>query len=266
MGTKNDILLSTPDAMSTARPTRRSALSGYQSISEGTAAAAADDDDDDVDDAEERRREEVHLEFVVRCDSSSDDPDDPHPALSRRALLASWIVASSSALLVALLLIRWYADSADSAKTTTPGVVDGPSPLRLPCEIHVDGGGFRMIQTSLGDPGAHWSGVPCARSRRRRASSAATEEEEAGAPPDGEQQRPSAMIDVDFDVRAFPDRPPILGFGGAFTEATALNFWSLNERGRETALELLFGESGLGYRYVFVGGVLRAYYFLQGRF
>ena len=245
--------------MSTARPITNH---GYQSITEGTAAAAAaDDDDDDADDAEDRRREEVHMEFVVRGDSSSED--DPPPALSRRALLASWIVASSSALLVALLLMRWYADSADSTKTTTPGgVVDGPPPLNRPCEIHVDGGGFRMIQTSLGDPGAHWSGVPCARSRRRRASSsAATEEEEAGAPPDGERQRPSAVIDVDFDVRAFPDRPPILGFGGAFTEATALNFWSLNERGRETALELLFGESGLGYRYVFVGGgVPRAYY------
>jgi hypothetical protein len=70
------------------------------------------------------------------------------------------------------------------------------------------------------------------------------------------------MIDVEFDVRAFPDRTPILGFGGAFTEATARNFWSLNERGRETALELLFGESGLGYRCV-VSAVCHEH--LQGR-
>ncbi|KAL3798024.1 hypothetical protein ACHAW5_002627 [Stephanodiscus triporus] len=59
--------------------------------------------------------------------------------------------------------------------------------------------------------------------------------------------RPSAIVDVDFEKRAFPDRSPILGFGGAFTEAAAMNFWSLNEDGRDAVMDLLFGKEGLGY-------------------
>ena len=39
----------------------------------------------------------------------------------------------------------------------------------------------------------------------------------------------------------------IMGFGGAFTEAAAKNFFSLSGEGQEAALELLFGDSGLGY-------------------
>ena len=38
-----------------------------------------------------------------------------------------------------------------------------------------------------------------------------------------------------------------MGFGGAFTEAAAKNFFSLSGEGQEAALELLFGDSGLGY-------------------
>jgi O-glycosyl hydrolase len=41
--------------------------------------------------------------------------------------------------------------------------------------------------------------------------------------------------------------PTILGFGGAFTEATTLNFQRLSYVGQQTVLELLFGISGLGY-------------------
>jgi glucosylceramidase len=40
---------------------------------------------------------------------------------------------------------------------------------------------------------------------------------------------------------------PILGFGGAFTEASALNFGRLLPAGQEAVLELLFGKTGLGY-------------------
>ncbi|EED87519.1 glucosylceramidase [Thalassiosira pseudonana CCMP1335] len=47
--------------------------------------------------------------------------------------------------------------------------------------------------------------------------------------------------------RAEPSRSPILGFGGAFTEAAALNYMSLNEEGREMVMQLLFGREGLGY-------------------
>ena len=59
---------------------------------------------------------------------------------------------------------------------------------------------------------------------------------------------PDASLLVNFSQHAFPQREtPILGFGGAFTEAASLNFHSLDKEGQETVLELLFGKSGLGY-------------------
>jgi hypothetical protein len=93
--------------------------------------------------------------------------------------------------------------------------------------------------------------------KQRRQSSSEEEDEDYSNPSSSDtttstssssQQRPSAIINVDFSSIVFPNRPPILGFGGAFTEASALNFWSLNEKGRKAALELLFGKNGLGYR------------------
>ena len=57
-----------------------------------------------------------------------------------------------------------------------------------------------------------------------------------------------APITVDFlDILNADRENGIVGFGGAFTEASALNFHSLNEDGQEAVLDLLFGESGLGY-------------------
>ena len=58
---------------------------------------------------------------------------------------------------------------------------------------------------------------------------------------------PTATVDIDFSKISHPDREPILGFGGAFTEASALNFMSLNSAGRSAVIELLFGKDGLGY-------------------
>jgi len=57
----------------------------------------------------------------------------------------------------------------------------------------------------------------------------------------------SAVINAQFQEIAHPKREPILGFGGAFTEATALNFMTLDSSGRNAVLDLLFGETGLGY-------------------
>ena len=121
-----------------------------------------------------------------------------------------------------------------------------------PCEIYHDTNdgerrptkNVRVIQTSLGTPSEQWSEVACAHRR-----SSPPDERRPGSE-DGGYSRPSAIVDVDFDSVAFPDREPILGFGGAFTEAAALNFGSLSEEGRNVALELLFGRDGLGYRYV----------------
>lgn len=118
-----------------------------------------------------------------------------------------------------------------------------PGVLVRPCEVYtIDHGDIRLIQTSLGEPSAHWSEVVCV--PRRRTFS--TSDDDLGR----SYGKPSAIIHVDFGTHAFPSedgRPPILGFGGAFTEASALNFGTLSKDGQEAALDLLFGTHGLGY-------------------
>ena len=137
----------------------------------------------------------------------------------------------------------------------------------------------RIIETSFGEPSQPWREVPCVHrynknnnnnnhdrnhgryyyrrlqsllsSQRRTLPSSSEDVDSDTISQQHHQQRPSAVINVDFTNIIFPNRQPILGFGGAFTEASALNFWSLNEHGRKAALELLFGKDGLGYRYVF---------------
>lgn len=58
---------------------------------------------------------------------------------------------------------------------------------------------------------------------------------------------PSALLQVNFSHVPHQDRPPILGFGGAFTESSALNYMSLNQDGKDAVIRLLFGKDGLGY-------------------
>ena len=107
----------------------------------------------------------------------------------------------------------------------------------------------------MAEPSKQWADVPCivrrqssSSSSSSKLSSSSTQHNSEGEINDGGYARPSAIINVDFDKISFPNREPILGFGGAFTEAAALNFGSLNEEGRKVALELLFGRDGLGYR------------------
>lgn len=94
-----------------------------------------------------------------------------------------------------------------------------------------------VIQTSRGEPSKHWKEVACVQSERRLNDS-----------PMAEGELPSAVIEVDFTKVPFGERTEILGFGGAFTEAAALNWKSLSEEGQEAVMDLLFGEDGLGYR------------------
>ena len=100
----------------------------------------------------------------------------------------------------------------------------------------------RVLQTSLGEPANQWGEVACMYyGAQWGGGSAAQGVKEYGMP--------SADINVDFaSGPTFPKREPILGFGGAFTEAAALNYRSLSKEGREAVLELLFGSTGLGYR------------------
>ena len=116
---------------------------------------------------------------------------------------------------------------------------------------------IRIIQTSLSEPSKQWNEVPClihnsAHNRNNRKLHPSDTSHSSSNPESSSSSEyyPSAIIHVDFTSQPFRKRQPILGFGGAFTEAAALNFNSLSKDGKAVALELLFGKDGLGYRYV----------------
>lgn len=99
----------------------------------------------------------------------------------------------------------------------------------------------KLIQTSLSSPSHQWSEQPCysvdpEHGLFGRMKQAVVDE----------YQVPDAVLQVDFESGL---NRTILGFGGAFTEAAALNYNSLSQIGKDRVMELLFGESGLGYRY-----------------
>jgi Glycosyl hydrolase family 30 TIM-barrel domain len=109
-----------------------------------------------------------------------------------------------------------------------------------------------VIQTSMGNPSQQWSHIPCyaqPEKVRKWASSSSSSNAE-----DDEQMvnlngygAPDAILQVQLDRLAFPNRRPVIGFGSAFTEASSLNYQSLSEQGKERLMELLFGKTGLGY-------------------
>ena len=58
---------------------------------------------------------------------------------------------------------------------------------------------------------------------------------------------PDAILDTDFGA-APNNSPTILGFGGAFTEASAMNWQRLSPKGQDAVVQLLFNATiGLGY-------------------
>jgi hypothetical protein len=124
---------------------------------------------------------------------------------------------------------------------TTPGPViksnindvEPPIPIYRPvCKLFSNRHDVEIIQTSLGAPSQQYSKVECQPAARIIPSYLA----------------PDAILQVELGAPAFPDRNvSILGFGGAFTEASALNFESLSKEGKEAVMELLYGKDGLGY-------------------
>ncbi|EJK53642.1 hypothetical protein THAOC_26876 [Thalassiosira oceanica] len=145
-----------------------------------------------------------------------------------------YIALASSLLLLILAYVVGKSTSAETVQLPQEIIETNP-PTRL-CEVYTRDK-FSLIQTSLSEPSKQWSEVACVHHNEPYSP----KEESKGS-------TPSASIDVDFAKIAYPNRPPILGFGGAFTEATALNFMSLNDEARGVASELLFGkEYGLGY-------------------
>ena len=190
------------------------------------------------------------------------------------------LLVSSPMILLLLLYARGKDTSSDSsnnyihatpssATTTKAAVVNnahgdhGGVIKARPCEIYPNENyhNVRLIQTSLGEPSAHWSPVSCTPAPHSHGSTSPSEESYAAT---------SAIINVDFSTHAFSSRnknnnndnvaqhqqqqqqqqqqPPILGFGGAFTEATALNYMSLSTDGQKAVIDLLFSTTlGLGY-------------------
>lgn len=106
------------------------------------------------------------------------------------------------------------------------------------CEYYYYASGTKptLIQTSMKEPSQQWTLKECFAARDGKTVVL------------NEYAAPDAILKVNFSKLAFPDRQDsILGFGGAFTEAAALNYNRLSQHGKDTAMELLFGRSGLGY-------------------
>ena len=117
------------------------------------------------------------------------------------------------------------------------------------CQLHNLRFRIQGVQTSMKDPSHQWAPVSCFLSSDTESTSRLfpfgkrtdpTKNINAFAAPD-------ALLQVNFSQLAFPGRPPILGFGGAFTEASARNFHTLTAQGKDAVIDLLFGKDGLGY-------------------
>ena len=102
----------------------------------------------------------------------------------------------------------------------------------------------RILQTSMGSPSQQWSHIPCYSQPEKVWDWAGNDKADVNL---NEYASPDAMLKVNFSQPAFAKERQILGFGAAFTEAASLNYQSLSEKGKETMMELFFGESGLGY-------------------
>lgn len=184
-------------------------------------------------------------------DNNGDDNGTDNGRRGRKNLGHIAAMCASAALLLLLAFLGGRKSSssystankstASSPKKSQDELIYESVPNRL-CEIYATNSdqNVRIIQTSLGEPSKQWAEVACI--HHPSSSSPPSSHNENGG-----YARPSAIINVDFDDSPFEEREPILGFGGAFTEAAALNFWSLNDAGRDVAMELLFGRGGLGY-------------------
>mmetsp|Transcript_8836 Transcript_8836/g.14175 ORF Transcript_8836/g.14175 Transcript_8836/m.14175 type:complete len:864 (-) Transcript_8836:131-2722(-) len=131
-----------------------------------------------------------------------------------------------------------------------PGVSNDkpPSSMRYRpfCMVHGKRLGFAgILQTSMGNPSQQWSHIPCyAQPEKVRMWAGGNNGGRVNVNGFG---APDAIFRTNFSQPAFPKRPPIIGFGAAFTEAASINYQSLSDAGKERLMELLFGKSGLGY-------------------
>lgn len=111
------------------------------------------------------------------------------------------------------------------------------------CLTHHKSMTARVLQTSMGSPSQQWSHIPCY-SQPEKVRLWASSKPNVNL---NEYGSPDAIVNISLSKHAFPDRTPILGFGAAFTEASSLNYQTLNKKGKAKLMELVFGKSGLGY-------------------
>lgn len=167
--------------------------------------------------------------------------------------------------IIVILLVVISALSGDKASTKNQVanlVEDKNSALEIqwrPCQMYLQESlnSVKVIQTSLGDPSTHWGQIPClVRNEGRKIPFKISDDNQWNWIFDEFDQTnnkpieygmPTANIKIDFNNIAHPDREPIMGFGGAFTEASALNYMTLSKEGKEALISLLFGKDGLGY-------------------
>jgi len=174
-----------------------------------------------------------------------------------------WKNVACSIIMILLVIIFALAGGRASSRGESADLVEDKVTATAikwrPCQIYLDPSetSVQVLQTSLGDPSNQWGQVPClVRNTKRTPYSQIYDDPQwswlFGINEEGTKQpldygMPSAVIRAEFDKLAHPNRKPILGFGGAFTEASALNYMSLEKDGRAAILELLFGKDGLGY-------------------
>lgn len=189
--------------------------------------------------------------LVARFGVDGDKSSSPKPGGRER--VKNFIIAA----LVAAVLFLWIDGqrkerntAVEISKEIDASKKEAPVPHRPICKYYGELSSVTMVQTSLQDPSQQWSTVECVKAPQdakgplfgRRNATQAVKLNEYGAP--------DAIIQVEFEKVAHPDREPIMGFGGAFTEASSLNYHSLSVEGQDAVMELLFGKSGLGYRWV----------------
>ena len=190
-----------------------------------------------------------------------DESDEKEEALSTSNTICNY----TSVIIVFLLLIIFAlaGENASNRGQAANLVEDKSSALKIqwrPCQMYLDESvnNVKVIQTSLGDPSTHWGQLPCLVRNENPFTFKTVHDSSSsqwnwlfGTDDDTKEPieygMPSADIKVNFEKIAHPDREPIMGFGGAFTEASALNFMTLSEDGREAVMSLLFGKEGLGY-------------------
>jgi glucosylceramidase len=181
----------------------------------------------------------------------SSESNESSPLISTNATSKEWkrnqFVYKLVAVGVALLVVAFAIAANTLERTPKPIPIEPQEPkmelvFRPYCETY-GSTSATIVQTSIGQPSRQWSSVPC--------YSTNPEHGLFGRPKKAivdEYQVPDAVLQVDFETPGQINRSvPILGFGGAFTEAAALNYESLSQTGKDVVMELLFGKSGLGY-------------------